>query len=186
MRNFFKPSEIFEDSCFVADYSKKTDSRVGVILSREPFEDIKYFHLQKGRNATPFRGVNLEKHTSFIKGISNCECFFFPDKESEHNWILFLEMKYCEAENLENYGLEVVKQMGTVFQKLIDLNLIDKNRYNVYFNFASPDNEAPFTNFMLSCDTALKFKERFNAKFLGYNHLLIATPQYIQVPKKTI
>ena len=186
MRDYFNPYQIYESDCFVADYSLYTDGEIGVVISPQPFDDIKYFRLQRGRTATPFGAINLEEHPEFIKGISNCECFFFPHNESDRNWILFLELKYCTEENISNYGLKVVEQMSEINKKLILNHLIDINRYNVYFNFSSPENQPPFSNFMLSCDTALRIRDQYNAHFLGFNHLLIATPQYIQIPKKRI
>ncbi len=186
MRNFFNTFHTFESDCYVADYTKVTEGKKGVEFSTEPFEDISYFKLQKLRTASNYRGINLEKYPAFIQGISNCECFFIPEVEVEKNWILFLELKYCDKENIENYGLTVVQQMAAVLEKMNDNSLIDITKYTVYFNFSSPDNRPPFTNFMLSCDTALKIKDKYQVKFLGFNHLLIATPQYIQVPKKRI
>lgn len=186
MRHFFKTFEVFESDCYVADYTKASNGERGVEFSTTPFEDIRCFRLQKSPSASDFRGINLEKYPSFINGISNCECFFIPETESTTNWILFLEMKYCNKENIANYGLTVVQQMVAVLEKMIQNSLIDCNRYNIYFNFSSPDNESPFTNFMLSCDTAVRIKDKYNVKFLGFNHLLIATPQYIQIPKRKI
>lgn len=70
MRDYFNPYQIYESDCFVADYSLYTDGEIGVVISPQPFDDIKYFRLQRGRTATPFGAINLEEHPEFIKGIS--------------------------------------------------------------------------------------------------------------------
>ena len=76
--------------------------------------------------------------------------------------------------------------MNGILQKLIDERLIDPKRYNIYFNFASPPNKEPFMHFMLTQNIAKELQDRHNVTFLGYNQLLMATPQYLQAPKRRL
>lgn len=182
MLNRFNQSKIYSGDTFTADYTEQTGT-TGVVISETPFDDITFFHLKKGPGNIRYLGVNLEHYPMFIKGIENCECIFSSLNESHSNWLLLLELKYCACHKLEDYGNKVVCQMNGILQKLIDERLIDPKRYNIYFNFASPLNKEPFMHFMLTQNIAKELQDRHNVTFLGYNQLLMATPQYLQAPK---
>ncbi len=183
-RRFHKARSLRHD-CFVADYTEYTASQVGVVMSETPFDDIEAFHLQSGRHPVSYLAVNLEEHPSFIKHIENCECFFMSTTPCDRPWLLFLELKYCKARNIGSHAAKAIHQMACVLRKLVDENVIDADRYRIYFNYSSPSNNRrqPFTHFMHTPADILDLIEQYDAYYLGFNHLIIAGPQFIRAPK---
>lgn len=183
-RRFHKARSLRHD-CFVADYTEYTASQVGVVMSETPFDDIEAFHLQSGRHPVSYLAVNLEEHPSFIKHIENCECFFLSTTPCDRPWLLFLELKYCKAHNIGSHAAKAIHQMACVLRKLVDENVIDADRYRIYFNYSSPSNNRrqPFTHFMHTPADVLDLIEQYDAYYLGFNHLIIAGPQFIRAPK---
>lgn len=183
-RRFHKARSLRHD-CFVADYTEYTASQVGVVMSETPFDDIEAFHLQSGRHPVSYLAVNLEEHPSFIKHIENCECFFLSTTPCDRPWLLFLELKYCKARNIGSHAAKAIHQMACVLCKLVDENVIDADRYRIYFNYSSPSNNRrqPFTHFMHTPADILDLIEQYDAYYLGFNHLIIAGPQFIRAPK---
>lgn len=183
-RRFHKARSLRHD-CFVADYTEYTASQVGVVMSETPFDDIEAFHLQSGRHPVSYLAVNLEEHPSFIKHIENCECFFLCTTPCDRPWLLFLELKYCKAHNIGSHAAKAIHQMACVLRKLVDENVIDADRYRIYFNYSSPSNNRrqPFTHFMHTPADVLDLIEQYDAYYLGFNHLIIAGPQFIRAPK---
>lgn len=183
-RRFHKARSLRRD-CFVADYTEYTASQVGVVMSETPFDDIEAFHLQSGRHPVSYLAVNLEEHPSFIKHIENCECFFLSTTPCDRPWLLFLELKYCKARNIGSHAAKAIHQMACVLRKLVDENVIDADRYRIYFNYSSPSNNRrqPFTHFMHTPADILDLIEQYDAYYLGFNHLIIAGPQFIRAPK---
>lgn len=183
-RRFHKARSLRHD-CFVADYTEYTASQVGVVMSETPFDDIEAFHLQSGQHPVSYLAVNLEEHPSFIKHIENCECFFLSTTPCDRPWLLFLELKYCKARNIGSHAAKAIHQMACVLRKLVDENVIDADRYRIYFNYSSPSNNRrqPFTHFMHTPADILDLIEQYDAYYLGFNHLIIAGPQFIRAPK---
>ena len=189
MKDYFSNSEVYNCDCFVADYSNQTDSKMGVIISITPFEDIAYFHLKKKNHDQnlSYLAVNLEHYPSFISGIENCECVFYSLAESKKTWVLFLETKYCVAGNIENYETKTVSQMGATLGKLEDLGLLKRDNHRIYFVYSVPEHGElePFYAFQFAPDFILKLKDQ-GVYFYGNNTVLIATPNFLQIPKKEI
>ncbi len=176
---------MLDGDCFVADYTECSHSRSGVVISGEPFDDIDSFHLMQGRRRVRYVAVNLENHPAFVRGIENCECFFASATPCERPWLLLLELKYCKPRNIGGYTSKAIHQMASVLRKLIDENIIGAEDYRIYFNYASPSNRRtqPFFHFVQTPASALELLDRYNAYFLGFNRLVIASPQYIRSPK---
>lgn len=181
----FRHARMLENDCYVADYTECTGSRTGVVLSEEPFEDIAAFQLKRGKHRVRYVAVNLEQHPAFIKGIENCECFFASATPCKRPWMLFLELKYCKAHNIGSHTSKAISQMASVLRKLLEEEVIDAEDYRIYFNYASPANRRrqPFTHFIQTPATALDLIEQYNAYFLGFNQLIIASPQFIRSAK---
>ena len=181
----FRHARLLRDDCYVADYTEQSHSRRGVSMSGEPFDDIDAFHLRQGRRPVEYVAVNLEEHKAWVRGIANCECFFVSSARVERPWLLFLELKYCKAKNVGGHASKAISQMAAVLRKLADERVLDPDDYRIYFNYSSPANRRrqPFTAFMHTPADALDIVERYNAWFLGFNELVIASPQHIRSPK---
>ena len=80
-----------------------------------------------------YLAVNLEEYPAFIKGIQNCECVFNALVEQGKSWILFLELKYCDADNIEGYVFKAYSQMRETLGKLAVMQLVDVTAKNIYF-----------------------------------------------------
>ncbi len=184
----FKRARLLSGDCYVADYTEYTASQCGVVISDVPFGNIESFHLQRGRHHVDYIAVNLEEYPAFIRRIENCECFFVSTGPCERPWLLFLELKYCKARNIGSHATKAVHQMASVLRKLVDEEVIDPDRYRIYFDYSSPTNNRrqPFTHFMQTPADVLELVERYNAYYLGFNHLIIAGPQFIRAPKMRI
>lgn len=189
MQAYFHKSDVLNCDCYVADYTLKTDSRKGVVISTVPFDDIDYFHLKKKNQSQniPYLVISFEQYPDFIKGIENCECLFYSLAKSRKTWSLFLETKYCEPSNIHGYEAKTVSQMHAVLNRLESLGLMNRNDHNVYFVYSVPGREEyePFYAFTNSPDEILKLKEE-GINLLGYNTVLIATPSYLQVSYKDV
>lgn len=190
VEEYFSQSEILDCDCYVADYTDQTHNRRGVEISVIPFEDIDYFHLKKKHKNQniPYLAVNLEHYPAFTKGIENCECIFYSMTNKPKSWVLLLETKYCQSsDKIEEYQTKTVHQMAETLRRMQEMEMIDEENYNIYFAYSVPTQSAfePFYPFSFSFDFILQLREK-GIKFYGYNNLLIATPQYLQIPYKTI
>lgn len=189
MEKYFYKSQIFESDSYVADYTNATDSKKGVMISSEPFDDIAYFHLEvRSNNEIKYLAVNLEEYPAFIDGIDNCECVFSALSKYRHPWLLLLETKYCQPDNIESYTYKAFIQMNETFKKLVEKGLTDRERGNVYFSFSVPGHtdRRPFGAFTLSQNETLKTLKDSGVHLLGENTLLVATASHILVPKQKI
>ena len=189
MEKYFKNSKVLHGDCFVADYTNESNSKRGVVMSDVPFEDIEFFHLKKISNSNiTYLAVNFEEYPAFIKGIQNCECVFNALTERGRSWILFLELKYCNPDNIDDYVFKAYSQMRATLGKLAVLRLVDTAAKNIYFVYASPGNsgKAPFGASVIDQNMVLqKYKEE-GIQMLGVNQMLIATPQYLFQPKVVV
>lgn len=186
MRNYFNKSAILDCDCFVADYTEATDSRKGVEISTSPFTDIPFFHLKKiSHGNILYLAVNFEEYPTFIKGIRNCECAFSSISDCRRPWLLMLETKYCAPENTENHAFKAYSQMHETLSKLESEKLLNRQERNVYFVYSVPGHDEciPFGAFTISQNDTLKAFEQQNIQLLGYNTMLIATPEYLFAPK---
>lgn len=157
-----------------------------VEISATPFQDIKFFHLEKfGRGKIRYLAVNFEQYPAFIKGIENCECCFSAFAECNKTWLLMLETKYCKPENVEGHAFKAYSQMNETLSKMETLHLVDRTQRNVYFAYSVPEHDdlIPFGAFTITQNEILQKLERSGIHLLGNNRLLITTPQYLFEPQ---
>lgn len=179
----------YSGDCYVADYTEKTNSRKGVEISVEPFRDIDYFHLKKANKANiNYLGINFEKYPHFIKGIENCECMFHAISDTGRPWTMFLELKYCEDTNIDNYAFKAYSQMKGTMDKLTNMKLIDPSVRRIYFVYSVPEHEEqiPFGAFVRTQNDTLRTYEESGIHLLGNNTMLIATPSFLFEPRRQI
>ncbi len=188
MKDYFKDSAVLDSDCYVADYTKSTGSRKGVVISLEPFPDIDFFHLKKRNKgqSIPYLAVNLEEYSNFIVGTENCECLFSSLKDDGRSWILFLETKYCSPDNIERYAFKAHSQMKETLLKLESMGLVNRAKKRIYFAYSVPgqDERSPFGNFAISQNETLTQLKAEGIQLLPYNTVVIATPEYLFRPVK--
>lgn len=187
MLTLFDKSDILDCDCYVADYTESSNNKKKVEISTKPFDDIAYFHFQKRRQSDkiPYIAVNLEKYPAFIEGIENCECMFKALGKDENTWMMFLELKYCKDENIEDYSFKAYSQMNATLSKLEKMGFADRKRNNVYFVYSVPKHQEkqPFGAWTISQNNTLKEMESSGIHMLGYCKILIATPHFLFPPK---
>ncbi len=179
---YFSEAKYYEGDCYVADYTEKSSSERGVEISEEPFEDISYFHLKKANNShIRYIGVNFEEHTAFIRGIQNCECMFVSCMEVSKPWLMMLEMKYCEEDNIEGYVYKAYSQMYDTLAKVEREGVLASGDYRKYFVYSVPEHadRAPFGEFTRTQNDTLRAYEEEGIQMIGNNRMLIATSQYL-------
>ena len=186
----FPDSMILDGNCYVADYTNATENKRGVEISTVPFKDINYFSLiKKGKGNIPYQAINLELYPAFIKGIDNCECIFNSLSAKNRSWLLFLETKYCQKpENIDNYPVKAYTQMTETLDKLIGLGKVNENSRRIYFVYSVPPfpKFEPFGAFAITQNEMLQCLEKRGIVLMGYNSMLIHTPQYLYAPKINI
>jgi len=142
---------VSEKDSYVADYTHMNNG-LGVVISDVPLVDVEYFHLIVAPDAdVQYLVVNIEEYDSFKKGIQNCEAMFVSQTaEGGHPcWVLFLELKYCREQKIEDYGPKAISQMDAVRKKLMDMGKLGKDAHIAHFNYCSPNNcmSEPFDGF---------------------------------------
>lgn len=192
-----------DSDCYVADfteYTKNSPDKRGVEISRHPFDnpkllpkglpkDFNYFHLKKSPTCNSgYIVVNIEENDFFSKeGEENCECLFESLSDCKKPWLMFLEMKYCDAKNTDNWTNKACKQMKATYEKLEKESLLIPGSRNVYFVYSVPRNSnEPFGAFKTTQSEVLAFINDKDIHTLGYNTLLIATASHIHPVKKTV
>lgn len=186
---FFSAARKYAGDCYVADYTDKTSSERGVEISEKPFEDIEYFYLKKRSGLTiTYIGVNFEEHPAFIKGIQNCECMFVSKTDKGKPWLMMLEMKYCGSDNIEGYTHKAYMQMKETLDKVDREGILRQTDFRRYFVYSVPEHAEyiPFGEFTRSQNDTLRQYEKEGIKLIGNNKMLIATPQYLFEPKRSV
>lgn len=189
VETYFKKAQTYIGDCYVADYTDRTSSERGVEISEEPFDDIGYFHLKKKHAVgIEYIGVNFEEHPVFIKGIQNCECMFVSKSDKGKPWLMMLEMKYCDSDNIEGYTYKAYTQMRETFDKVEREGVLQAKDYRRYFVYSVPEHtdKIPFGEFTRSQNDTLRQYEEEGIKLIGNNRMLIATPQYLFEPKRSV
>ena len=193
LTNTFPNGITFTKECFVADYSNDQNPAVaknGVVISLIPIPEIESFQIKKLRDDdnVPVFAINFEKHPAFSHSIQCCECCFSPLIDKDNGWVMFLEMKYCKPENAEIYAAEAYHQMRGALDKMLDLDLVDKKRQQIYFVFSVPKSTAsiPFSSFLTTPGSTITIEKTEGIHLLGANSVIIATPQFLKIPKMRI
>lgn len=187
MIRYFHSAERHEKDVYVADYNEATHHTRGVEIMHKKPTDIPSFHLSNPHNC-PYWAVNFEKHPSFFKGASNCECIFTAIRnDNNKKWALLVELKYCNEKNIAPNAEKAWAQLLSTHNIIKDNGCIDET-HKVFFNISMPllSTRMPFTSFIDSQADIKKMKDEHNIILLGYNHLVIATPALIQLPREEI
>lgn len=102
---------------------------------------------------------------------------------------MFLETKYVsKAENVKNYPFSACVQMKETLDKLISLGKVDPDKRRIYFVYSEPayTEKAPFSSFELTQSRLLRELEMNGIIYMGYNTMLILTPQYLMKPQQRV
>ena len=187
IRKLFLKVQEYDTDVYLADYTKQTESTIGVTISDAPFTDINYFHLHNAIGL-PLWVINFEENTTFIpKGISNCECLFRV-RNVEKGWWLLCELKYCLEKNIDTQSDIAYHQLQETWQLLVERRVINQRHSKVYWNISIPDhsNRAPFISFYSTQNEQIRWRKQHHVYLLGHNDVLVINEGILNVPSVRI
>jgi len=103
----------------------------------------------------------------------NCEGVFYLSASTHETWILFLEMKDCDATNISNYFKKSKEQIIKIVQIFRNKKIIAENK-RVYANISFPRrNKTDFFNQLIKYGEPKNFLDNHNIFIRGTNKLKI-------------
>lgn len=189
-------SEIFTETVYVADFTnyvgkegKDAAPCQGVLVGTQENGIIPSFVLTDD-NSYPFVVVNNEKNTALYtkedgKKVSQCECIIYADRQDNRKgWMIFLELKYCEAKNLRNNMLDGISQLKATCNYIMDeKRVFDSTLFKKYLVISTPGTIPldPFDAFYFDQDFMLSVKAETNGALLKATNLAhIHTPAVVE------
>lgn len=191
-------SEKYSTDVYIADftdYNNRPDTPdvgyKGVIVGLEENGIIPSFVFTDA-NAYSFVVVNNEKNSALFKRkdgskLPQCECIIYAERNDNRKaWMLFLELKYCEAKNRYVRMLEGIGQLKATIKHVMDgVRLFDRNQFKPYLVISTPGVEPldPFDAFYFDHDFMLTVIEETGAIIKAANKAHIMTPALINLEK---
>ncbi len=103
----------------------------------------------------------------------NCEGVFYVSDSTNETWVLFLEMKDCDATNISRYFQKSKEQIIKIVRIFRDKNIIAENK-RVYANISFPRrNKTDFFNQLIKHGEKKGFLDNYNVFIRGTNNLKI-------------
>lgn len=153
----------FNGNIFVVDYSTISNQK-GVEFLEEESSELPYFKVINS-NSIPLNGIKYdEKCFKIKKGItlSQCEGVIFPKEPTENSFLLFVELKYDKNDIYNHKSIKkAISQLYRTRYYYCQTNTVSIK--NTCYLFASlPNQNTPFTNFILTQDKLIKLKSTRN------------------------
>ena len=187
-------SETFQEDVFIADFTNYTNTPNalpvefrGVVVGTEENGKIPSFVLTN-KNKVPFVVVNNEKNPGFYtredgRKVSQCECIVHSARnDNRKGWIVFVELKYCEAKNIYENMLDGISQLKSTCKYVLDEKReFDGRHFKSYLVISTPGIEPidPFDAYYFDQDFILSIKEETGALLKATNVGHIRTPAVI-------
>lgn len=187
-------SEAYDGDIFISDftnYANGPDSRAvpypGVVIERCANEIIPSF-IVYDENCFPFRVINNEHNPAVFRRQdgtkkSQCECIVYADrKDKRRRWLFFLELKYCNPNNLYSNMLEGIGQLKATCKYILEEKKeLDGSLFKKYLIISTPGTEPldPFDASYFNQDDILSIKEETGALLRASNAARIKTPAVI-------
>ena len=103
----------------------------------------------------------------------NCEGVFYLSASTYETWVLFLEMKDCDATNISKYFKKSKEQIIKIVQIFRNKKIIAENK-RVYANISFPRrNKTDFFNQLIKYGESKNFLDNHNIFVRGTNKLKI-------------
>ena len=146
-------------------------------------------------NHYPYKAINLEANPGLVTdengaAVKQCECICCAHRVEGRRWILLLELKYCEKDNIPDNMQNALEKLEKCYDFLNEKkHYFDGCQYNVYFCASHPEHEVsePFGSFIYNQDRLLDLKEKKSITLLCCNAVKVLTPEYLfqsKVPHK--
>lgn len=188
-------SQTYRGTVFVADYTHYCEDNPviappckGVFISEELPPLIPSFMLEN-KNGIAIEGVNIEHNPSLLKrhdgtALTQCEGFFYANREESPAWILFFELKYCDEKGVYENTLTGMNQLKKTCKYVLEeKKLLDNTKYKRFFVVSTPQTEPldPFDANYFNQDDMLSFKEECNAILFLSNCVVVHTPIHLKI-----
>lgn len=174
MNRFFSNVKEHCDNLYIADYTLHSHGLKKVIISETVFTDIDFFGINNPQKHR-FYSVNFEENALMDeerKKIRQCECLC-ASKETD-GWVCFLELKYCNKDNIRKNSLDAYRQLESTYNHLNNKGILC-NRKNIYLIFSIPEhNRAPFENFIFTPNKLHNIRRTKGYIVRGINRIEIA------------
>lgn len=181
-QNFFTFNS---DKIFVMDYSNQTKRTKGLECSDIFPADILPFIIQNDRKldiSFCLFKENTIKLADENKERSHCEGVFFPDKNAEKTWLVFLELKYPKRKNLGENLRKAREQLIFTLDLFRKQGIIETKKL-VYLIFSAPNftNKTPFENWSMKPDELKKIKKTKYAIMRGINSIEVISNEALKI-----
>lgn len=189
-------SEKFSTDVYIADFTDYNNSPNALDVG---YKGVTVGFVENGvipsfvltdTNAYPFFVVNNEKNPALFKRedgsmVQQCECIIYAERNDNRKaWMLFLELKYCEAKNRYNRMLEGIGQLRATIKHIMDdVKLFEKSQFRPYLVISTPGVEPldPFKDFYFDQDYMLTLKEETSAILKAANEAHVMTPALVKL-----
>ena len=188
-------SETYTETVFVADFTdfvskegKGAAPCQGVLVGTQENGIIPSFVLTDD-NSFPFVVINNEKNAPLYtkedgNKTSQCECIIYADRhDNRKGWMIFLELKYCEAKNLYDNMLDGISQLKATCNYIMDEKMVfDSTLFKKYLVISTPGTMPldPFDAFVFDQNFILSVKTDTNGALLRATNLAhILTPAVV-------
>lgn len=187
-------SKTYNEDVFIADFTDyvgKQESKPvpykGVVVDIEDNGVIPSFTIHNEYHC-PFVVVNNEHNPSVFKRsdgtrVPQCECMVYAERHDHRKgWMIFLELKYCQAKNLYGNMLDGIGQLKATCTFIMDeKKVFDKELFKKYLVISTPGVEPldPFDASYFDQDYLLSLKEETGAILKATNAVYIQTPAVV-------
>jgi len=158
----------------VVDLTRRTNGTEGTTIYSSPLSNIATLLIENPHldiTATFFKPQCFQNEKR--KEPKNCEGVFYLSNSTNETWVLFLEIKDCEAGNIANYFAEAKEQIITVVKIFRDKKIISDNK-RVYANISFPRrNKTDFYTQLIKPGEAKRFLDSYKIFIRGTNNLKI-------------
>lgn len=159
-------------------FVEQPDSRLGAFCILNP-------------NHIPYEAINLEENKNLVtdksgNSVKQCECICRAHRENGRRWVLLLELKYCNEDNIPANMQNALHKLEKCYEFLhIEKNFFEDNPYHIYLCASHPEHDTakPFGEFIYNQNKLLELNDK-GIKFLYCNAVKILTPEYLM--KSTI
>lgn len=187
-------SETYNENVFIADFTDYVGkpgsnpvSYKGVVVDTKDNGIIPSFEIHDEHHC-PFVVVNNEHNPSFFKRpdgtiVPQCECIVYAERHDHRKgWMIFLELKYCQAKNLYENMLDGISQLKATCTFIMEEKVVfNKELFKKYLVISTPGVVPldPFDASYFNQDDLLSIKEETGAILKATNAAYIQTPAVV-------
>jgi len=158
----------------VIDLSRRTDGQQSIEVYETKPNDIATLQIENPElniSGTFFKPQCFKNERGHEP--DNCEGVFYLSDSTDKTWILFLEIKDCDAGNISTYFKKAKEQIISVVKVFRDKKIIASNK-RVYANISFPRRgKANYFSQMIKHPEKKEFLDKYGIFIKGTNRLII-------------